>query len=325
MTRPLRSVTRRGWIALILFALGVLLLGPAPSYDSYAHPAHDYAEGLRRVEALRQDDTPDIAPECRTELLTHGVRTRRIVVLLHGLTNCPAQFDSIGRLAFRRGANVLIPRLPRHGQANRMTRALSGLRASEMCAFTDRVLDAADGLGDSVTVVGLSVGGVMAAWAAQERPDVDRAVLVAPMLGAAMVPPGVTGVAARAFGLLPNLFVWWDEHARERLAGPQHVYPRFATRAVAATLRLAAAVEAEANRRPPAFRSAALVTIDGDHAVSNAAAEELLRRWRAHGARALETFSFPRSLHLNHDIVDPEQVGADPSRTYPLLMRLIDS
>jgi hypothetical protein len=35
--------------------------------------------------------------------------------------------------------------------------------------LTDRVLDAAAGLGDSVTVAGLSIGGVIAAWSGPER------------------------------------------------------------------------------------------------------------------------------------------------------------
>ena len=38
----------------------------------------------------------------------------------------------------------------------------------------------ADGLGDKITVTGLSLGGVMSAYAAQFRPDVDRAVVISP-------------------------------------------------------------------------------------------------------------------------------------------------
>jgi carboxylesterase len=144
-----------------------------------------------------------------------------VIVLLHGLTNCPAQFDSLGRLSFARGANVLIPRLPRHGLADRMTRALAYTDVPELCAFTDRVMDAARGLGDSVTVVGLSTGGVMAAWAGQQRADVDRAVVIAPLLGLGYAPGPLTPAAARLMRSLPNLFVWWDSKARERLAGPR--------------------------------------------------------------------------------------------------------
>ena len=46
-----------------------------------------------------------------------------------------------------------------------------------------RAVDIAAGLGDQVTIAGLSAGGVVAAWAAQHRRDVHRAVLIAPSLG----------------------------------------------------------------------------------------------------------------------------------------------
>ncbi len=152
--------------ALAIFAVAAFwLLNPLPHHglESHPHPAQTYAEALRLVAAIGADDSPAIASECRTQLLTHGDRTRRVIVLLHGLTNCPAQWDSLGRMLFERGANVFIPRLPRHGFAERMTDELARLEARELCGFTDRVLDAAHGLGDSVTVAGLSVGGTLTA------------------------------------------------------------------------------------------------------------------------------------------------------------------
>src|SRR5262245_8554703 len=170
----MRATVAAALLLLALFALWLSSPLPIRGLESRPDRAASYAEALGRVDALRAEDTRAIGPECGTVLLTHGGPTPRVMVLLHGLTNCPAQFDSIGRIAFRRGANVLIPRLPRHGFADRMTDELSRMDAGELRRFTDRVLDAACGLGDSVTVAGLSVGGTLAAWAAQERPDVDR-------------------------------------------------------------------------------------------------------------------------------------------------------
>ena len=246
-----------------------------------------------------------------------------MIVLLHGLTNCPAQFDSLGRISFARGANVFIPRLPRHGFADHMTDELAHADAGELRRFTDRVLDAARGLGDSVTVVGLSVGGTMAVWAAQERPDVNRAVMIAPMLGVAMAPGPWTPVVARLFGALPNLFIWWDSNRKQDLPGPKHVYPRFSTRSVAAALRLGAVACERAQRAGPACRSLAIVTVGGDRAVDNGLSAALVRAWRGHGARDVVTYEFPAGLHLNHDVVDPEQLGGNPAVTYPLLIHLI--
>lgn len=156
---------RLAWVAAIIVATAVSLWlwpRPAPKAPYRLDPTVDYSEAVRRIEALRREDGADVSPACHTRFLTHGRRTERVIVLFHGLTNCPAQFDSLGRLSFARGANVLIPRLPRHGLANRMTETLARSNAAELIAFTDRVLDAAHGLGDSVTVAGLSVGGVMA-------------------------------------------------------------------------------------------------------------------------------------------------------------------
>ena len=292
--------------------------------ESHPRPSRTYEEAVRVVDSLRAVDTPAISSECGTELLTHGRRTAHVVVLLHGLTNCPAQFDSLALLAYARGANVLVPRLPHHGFANRMTDELARVEARELCAFTDRVLDAASGLGDSVTVAGLSIGGVMAAWAAQERTDLDCAVVIAPMIGWARAPgPWRASMLTRAGIALPNAFVWWDDQRQLDLPGPQHVYPRFSTRSVAATMLLGAAVCTDAARRAPASRSQVMITVGGDIAADNGAAAALVRAWRACGAREVRRYEFPAALHLNHDVVDPEQVGGNPALTYPVLMGFI--
>ncbi len=313
-------------LVLLALSLALLIRPLAPrGLEPHPRPAADYAAALRIVDSLRAADDATVGPGCGTTLLTHGARAAHAVVLLHGLTNCPAQFDSLARLVYARGANVLIPRLPRHGLADRMTDELGRLDARELCDLTDRAVDAACGLGDSVTVAGLSTGGVMAAWAGQFRPEVARVVVIAPMLGWARAPgPLLTAALARTACELPNRFVWWDDRLRERLRGPRHVYPRFATRAIAATMLAGGAVTEAADLAAPDARRRVMVTVGGDPAADNGAAAALVRAWRAHGARAVETFEFPAALHLNHDVVDPEQVGGDPRRTYPVLLRLID-
>jgi dienelactone hydrolase len=310
-------------IAVSLVALLARPLTPR-GLAAHPHPVANYDEAVRLIDSLRTTDSPAIAPMCGTELLGHGARTRRVVVLLHGLTNCPAQCDSLARLAYARGANVLIPRLPHHGFADRMTDELARVDARELRSFTDRVLDAAAGLGDSVTVAGLSIGGVMAAWAGQERADVDRVVVIAPMIGWARAPgPLLTSALTRAATSLPNVFVWWDDSRKQDLPGPQHVYPRFSSRSVAATMLLGAAVMADAERNRPACRSLVMITVGGDIAADNGAAGTLVRAWRAHGASEVLNYEFPAALHLNHDVVDPEQIGGNPALTYPVLVGYI--
>ena len=318
---------KRLWIApvLVLVALISWLARPLPVHglESRSHPSRDYAEALARVAELAAGDSPAIAPECRTLLLTHGHATSRVIVLLHGLTNCPAQFDSIARLSFARGANVFVPRLPRHGCSDRMTEELGLLNAEELREFTDRALDAARGLGDSLTVAGLSVGGTLAAWAAVERHDVDRAVLIAPLFGVALAPGPLTPIIGRLSALAPNFFMWWDPRAKERIGGPQHVYPRFSTRSISATIQIGAVTLERARQTGAACRSLAVVTVGSDLAVDNGQSDGLVRACRERGGPKIETYRFPKALGLNHDIVDPEQIGADPTLTYPVLMRYI--
>ncbi len=317
---------RRILTVLVLLLIAVAVLDRPPStrgLESRPSPTRSYEQSLARIAELRSQDPAGISPECRTKLMTHGAPTARAIVLFHGLTNCPAQFDSLGRLLFATGANVLIPRLPRHGSSNRMTDSLAKIDARELCSFTDRALDAASGMGDSLIVVGLSISAVMAAWAGQMRADVHRAVGIAPLLGIPAVPAWATPAVMRLTLATPNVFLWWDPKRREQLLGPRHVYPRFSTRSIGASLLLGAATLEQARRAPPACREIVIVTVGGDAAVNNGVAAELVRAWNRRGARRVTTFEFPEELHLNHDVIDPEQVGANPEVTYPRLLRLI--
>ena len=311
--------------AVVLVAVGAFLLCRPLStlgLESRSAPARSYRESTARIAELRARDGAETSTECGSVFLASGRRTPRAFVLFHGLTNCPAQFDSLGRLLHATGANVLIPRLPHHGRADRMTTALAHMDARELCEFTDHVLDAAAGLGDSLTVVGLSISGTMVAWAGQVRPDVDRVVAIAPVLGLHQVPRAATTLATRLALRLPNLFFWWDSKRREQLLGPRHVYPRFSSRSISASLMMGLATFDLARHAPPAARELVMVTVGGDAAVDNHACEALVRSWRERGA-TVATYEFPEELHLNHDVIDPDQVGGRPEVAYPRLLELI--
>ncbi|HUK64567.1 MAG TPA: alpha/beta fold hydrolase [Dongiaceae bacterium] len=320
----------RRWVVTLILLLAVcaiVLFRPleVPEFRSHPHPASGYEDALARVEVLSAEDGPDIAPECGTRLMTHGKRARRVFVLLHGLTNCPAQFRVLGESLYVRGANVLIPRLPHHGLADRMTGDLDRLEAAEMCRWGDRVLDAASGLGDSVTVVGLSLSAVLAAWAAEERPDVAHAVIIAPMFGPHLAPGMLTPAATRLLLSQHGKFIWWDDKRREHLRGPRHVYPRFSMHAAGEVMRLGASVLDVARRRPLRASTALVVTVGSDGAIDNGAAAALARAWESHREGAARVYEFPARLELNHDIIDPEQVGGNPALVYPVLLGLMGS
>ncbi|HKB49226.1 MAG TPA: alpha/beta fold hydrolase [Ktedonobacterales bacterium] len=290
---------------------------------STPQPAADYAAALEKLAVLQAGDGDDIQPVCRTTLLTHGARTPRVYVLLHGLSNCPQQFVEFAPLLFARGANVLIPRMPRHGGTDLSGRELARLTPEELCRCGDAIADVARGLGERVTVMGLSAGGVLAAWIAQVRGDVDRAVLVAPSFG--VLPPlpilngAVNRLALWLFATLPNRMVTRNTKS----AGPQHAYRAFATHGVTAMVRQGQAVLAGARRAKPAARSVLAVLNDHDTAVNNTLTHQLIRRWRAHGAEDLATYTFGIEHRLIHDMVDPQQPEQQTALVYPILLDLL--
>src|SRR3981081_4420563 len=127
-----------------------------------------YAESANRFKELnrRERDDPRVNPACYSVAFDHGRATPRAVVFLHGITSSPFQFHQLGKLFFSRGYNVLIPRMPRHGYLDRMTRDPAHLTLSELEDYAADAVDTARGLGEHLTVAGLSVSGVLAAWCA---------------------------------------------------------------------------------------------------------------------------------------------------------------
>jgi len=322
-----RFVRGAAWAAACLVVVVAVLWFLLGRSDPIATPgpprsAATYAEALARIDSIRAREGPDILPACRTRALVVGDRTANAIVLFHGFTNCPKQFDSLATILVRSGSNVILPRVPRHGLGDRMTPELTRLTAEELTRSGMEAVDIARGLGARVTVAGLSSSAVVTAWLAQNRSDVDRAVLIAP----SFAPRGMEAAVARrltnAMRRTPNFFVWWDRKRKAAVPGPRQCYPRFASHALAEVYRLGFAVLDEAGRAAPRARHLAIVTTASDEGVNNDIAKELARRWRGRGA-LVRTYEFPESLDVRHDMIDPEQPYQRIHISYPVLERAL--
>lgn len=218
---------------------------------------------------------------CEARLFFRGERAPRVAVLLHGITSCPRQFDSLAKRLFENGYAVLAPRFAHHGLQDRLTTAQERLTAEEIVAATNEAIDIARGLGDSVTVVGLSMGGVAAAFAAEMRSDVSKVVVIAPILVSKLLPANdlLQKATANLLLTLPNQFVWWNDAERENLKGPKATYPRFSSKAMGETLRLGVAVMEQAKSAAPKAQQVVIVLNENDAAINNEACRELAKRW----------------------------------------------
>ena len=321
-------MAKRAAVWILGLAAGAMALwiaaAPIPPVPPSAPPSppRDHEDALARFHRAHAGTDSSIRVDCLPRLLTHGHKTERAVVLLHGFTNCPKQFDSLAVLLYERGFNVYLPRVPWHGISDRMTTALTELTAEEMAACAESALDLAHGLGDRVTVVGLSSTAVATAWLVARRADVDEAVLIAPSLGPRGVSLFWTRRLTSTLLAVPNFFVWWDSKLKERVPGPTQCYPRFSSRALAQVYRLGLDVIDAAGHAKPAARRVTIVTSVSDEGVSREAVRELTRRWRARGAE-IRDYEFPESLALRHDMIDPEQPYQRIAVAYPVIVRLV--
>ena len=307
-------------IRRLALVVGLAATIPLRSGDLRSHPfpVANYRSAIDQVERRQAADDRVVAPGGRTVLLTHGVRTPRVDVLLHGFTDSPSQFTELADSLYQRGDNVYVPRLPHHAERSGDARALAGMTAVQLRQTADSAADVATALGDTVVVVGLSVGGTMAAWMGQHRPEVRRVVMIAPAFEAGRVPSRLEGLLINLTERLPNV----TRRAAPDSARPDR-NPGFATHALAEVLRLGKAVEKTADRAPPKAAEFAFMLNDLDRTVSMAGSLKVAKEWDAHGAR-VSVYAFPASLGLPHNVLDGREPGGQPALVLPEVIALTE-
>jgi len=336
MKRIDRWGRRLGWAAavvagiLLVFYLGAYLWSLAmPPLQPVAlvsnpNPAGSFEEAMARFDALRAEEEArgDIDPICLPFQLNHGAKTERAIVLLHGLTACPFQYHELAQLYYAQGYNVLAPRLPRHGLADRTANNLAELTAEELLGAMDPSLDLAAGLGDRVAIFGLSLGGNVAAAAGQLRPELHLAVPTSPAIGLRFTWPGITPALTRIILGLPDIYIWWDPINRENFQAASG-YPGFSLQALGEIWRLGLVLQEAADKTRPAADRLMMITNWGDPAINLANADFLAGAWRRNGGD-VSTYRFALLPWLPHDIISTDAVGVNTDLTYPVLLEQVD-
>jgi len=318
-----------GIFAILVLVLVILAFIPFRVKNvAEPNPASSFEEALTRLEIInnQQSSNPDLNPVCYTKALTHGEKTENVIILFHGFTSCPEQMALLGEQFFERGYNVLIPLQPHHGELDRVNNTTNQISSEELAEFANQSVDIARGLGDNITVAGISGGGAISVWLAQERDDIAVAMPIAPFLGIRFIPTPLNRPVANLLDNIPNIWQWWDPVKKENnpYTG-EYQYPRYGTHGLAEYLRLGFAAERDAKDNAPTAKII-MVSNASDLSVSNGIIDEFVKLWEKHnksGENVIESFRFDNSLKLPHDVITPERDEKNTTIVYPKLFELL--
>ena len=312
-------------VALPILLLTLMALSQIPAFQSTPRPAATFEEALAKFEAVRQEESKrPLRPEGASRLLHHGQKTERVFVLLHGLTNCPEQFVPFAKILHAKGANVVIPRARLAGFADRLNKDQGHQTAQDLIDQAAVGLDTAAGLGDRITLIGLSGSAVAAGWMAQNREGIHDVMLIAPFFGMYGVSPSVTDATAATLSKLPNFYQWWDSSKKENLPGPVYAYPRFGTHCMADTIQLSRSVRENLNARPLFAKRLIFLTTASDRAANNQLANEISDQLKAREGPRVITYEVPEALGVPHDMIDPTQPDAKTDLSYAKILELVE-
>lgn len=295
-----------------------------PDFSSVPHPARDVQEAMEKFAALeKMESALPLSPEGKSRLFTHGKKTDRVFVLLHGLTNCPEQFVPMARILFQSGANVVLPRARYAGYADRMN-AVQGLQSGQdLLDQAAQGLDIAAGLGDRITLVGLSGSAVAAAWMCQNRSGIESTLLLSPFFSLAGHPVWLVDSLAAVLSKAPNLYKWWNDDLKENLPGPPYAYPRYGSRSMAETIQLSRYVRARIQTHPITSGRLDILTTGTDQGANNVLTDQLAAQWQARNRGRVTLFEFPKADGVPHDMIDPNQPDAKLQISYPKILELL--
>jgi len=312
----LSGLSRGRWVRRAIAAVVALLLAVAVAITVlYAWPlggdrfengrprAIDFAGAAAEAVEMAQKDgaDPQVTKECASSVLSHGAKTAKAVLMLHGYTDCPAQYSGLAKHFFDLGYNVYVPRAPRHGVLDRT--AHHGLRADELVTYADEALNVVAGLGDEVGVIGISGGGVLATWLAEFRPDVVQHLLV--------LSPFYRPASSQApgFAVQPLIVLFGSRVLPDRVQSNG-----FSFAALSQYLRIAANFREVPEN--PRLTSVAVVVSPLDPFIDRDLAFRIPETLAGVNDATLVQDELPAELGLKHDLVAPDDVGPNAAELY---------
>jgi len=326
MAIPISGMIKKRHLATaLILVIGAVLLTRVPEFQSIPNPAKTFDEAKTFFENLRRNEAKlPLSAEGCSRLLDHGTKTPRAIVLLHGLTNCPEQFLPLARILHSLGANVIIPRARYAGFADRLNTIQGHQSGQDLLDQAAVGLDIAAGLGERVSVVGISGSAIAGAWMAQHRDGVSEFVLIAPFFSLDSIPAPLVDTGAAVLSVIPNFYQWWDSEKKENLAGPKYAYPRFGSRCMASTIQLSRNVRQNLAHLPLRIEALHFLITASDTAANNPLTQEIAASLAKSHTATITFDEFPAELNIPHDMIDPSQPHANTEIAYKKILELLD-
>lgn len=269
---------------------GALQSGPGAKTYSFSR-----AVALARAKVRADAKDPAVAPGCGSMLYEHGHKTRQSVLLLHGYTSCPSQFQHLARQMYDDGYNVYVPRAPENGLRDSADSA--HVTAPGLVSYASKAVAIVGGLGTSSGVIGLSGGGVLATWAAYYRPAViHRLLVLSPFYS-----PNASKAAA--WEIKPMIILYGKGIL------PDKTGFGFSYHGLAQYLEIAKNFP---DRTADQLKDAALVVSHGDEEINKGVARQTMRIVDPH----TRVYEPPTSWDLGHDIVTPKGLHGHTAQLY---------
>lgn len=144
-----------------------------------------FTQELEAYIAAKEDTVKGLKPNNEARIVwadpTTKSKTAYAIVYIHGFGASQMEGDPVHRkLAEHFGANLYLTRLAEHGIKRK--NAFEYLTAEKLVADVREAYMIAKSLGDSVIVVGTSMGGALSLILAAERPDIHAVLLYSPCI-----------------------------------------------------------------------------------------------------------------------------------------------
>ncbi|HEV7389775.1 MAG TPA: alpha/beta fold hydrolase [Gemmatimonadaceae bacterium] len=301
--------------AVALLGLAAFVPTNTTSLTTRAKPATGYETAMLLAQELQRADS-NATSDGRSIVRVHGHTTPRAVVFFHGLTNSPRQYRALADSVFDSGDNVVVPRLPWHGLKGGTSTNLGKMTADALRDVADASINIASGLGDTVIVFGVSLGGNVAAWVAQFRP-VQRVIVASPALGVSHLSTTFQTPTMNLMLRVPN----YSKSDPPDTLRPDRTLG-WSTRGVGEMMKLGAAVRKAADDTRPLARDIRVLTNASDATINRSAVDELVEHWWEKGAPVV-MYEMADTLKLPHDIVDPDEATGRTVITNPVVLSLI--